>query len=339
MTDTTNDPRGVRRPTRMDTLCALAAASEAEVTAVIDVFREPSRAFLMPPAGEPLKPNTVVDISHESLMRAWRRLSDWAADEAQSAQMYRRLAETASLHAAGKSGLWRDPDLQLALNWRQENEPDQRWAERYRPGFDNAMRFLDKSAEAREAERRAAWRTKVVYPMALAGVLVVALGAWAINAAQNRQALAILRAEAEAARNAVSQSRYANQALQQSLPRAGREKRKSVVVEYFPKNVDENKVEAALTELGFTLRKPAAIVQQIPTNAIWFGSPVDIEDVKLVALTLIRAGVQIRAIRPIQDYLVNKKDLPLIQVGADSSVVNDPPLTVEQIQAASRFTR
>ncbi|MGB7947259.1 MAG: hypothetical protein WCH75_06225, partial [Candidatus Binatia bacterium] len=86
-------------------------------------------------------------------------------------------------------------------------------------------------------------------------------------------------------------------------------------------------------------RKPAAIVQQIPTNAIWFGSPVDIEDVKLVALTLIRAGVQIRAIRPIQDYLVNKKDLPLIQVGADSSVVNDPPLTVEQIRAASRFTR
>jgi hypothetical protein len=380
LTDITDDPRGVRRPTRMDTLCALAAASEAEVTAVIDVFRDPSRAFLMPPAGDPLRPNTVIDISHESLMRSWRRLSDWAADEAQSAQMYRRLAETAILHAAGKSGLWRDPDLQLALNWRQENGPDRRWAERYRPGFDSAMQFLDKSAEAREAERRAAWRRKVVYPLALVGVLVVVLGTWAIYAAKNRQAQAILevekkaRAEAEAARDkaiqaekvanerteallaqfgwnheklttaganqyAVSQSLYANQALQQAVPRAGREQRKGVVVEYFPKNVDENRVESALTELGFTLRKPAAIVQQIPTNAIWFGSPVDIEDVKLVALTLIRAGVQIRSIRPIQDYLVNKKDLPLIQVGADSSVVNDPPLTVEQIQAATRFTR
>jgi hypothetical protein len=358
----------------------LAAAEQAEITAVIDVFREPSRAFLMPPAGEPLRPDTVVDISHESLMRAWRRLSDWAAEEAQSAQMYRRLAETAILYGAGKSGLWRDPDLQLALNWRQENGPDERWAERYRPGFAKAMEFLDKSAQARQAERREAWRRKVLFPAALAGMLVVVLGTWAINAANNRQAVAILeveqkaRKEAEAARDearqaervakerteallaqfgwndeklttaaanqyAVSQSLYANQALQQAVPRAGRDKRKAVIVEYFPKNVDENKVEAALTELGFTLRKPAAIVQRIPTNAIWFGSPVDIEDVKLVALTLIRAGVQIRSIKPIQDYLVNKKDLPLIQVGADSSVVDDPPLTVEAIRAASRFTR
>ena len=72
---------------------------------------------------------------------------------------------------------------------------------------------------------------------------------------------------------------------------------------------------------------------------MWFGSPVDVEDVKLVALTLIRAGVQIRAFRPIQDYIVGKKDLPLIQVGADASIVNDPTLTVDAIRAASRFSR
>ena len=66
---------------------------------------------------------------------------------------------------------------------------------------------------------------------------------------------------------------------------------------------------------------------------------MSVDDVKLVALTLIRAGVQIRAIRPIQDWLVSKKDLPLTQVGADSIVVNDPVLTVEDIQRASRFTR
>ena len=41
------------RPT-CATLCALADATEAEVTEVIDVFRDPSRSFLMPPAGEAL---------------------------------------------------------------------------------------------------------------------------------------------------------------------------------------------------------------------------------------------------------------------------------------------
>jgi hypothetical protein len=110
-----------------------------------------------------------------------------------------------------------------------------------------------------------------------------------------------------------------------------------VTVEYFPKNVDGDKVEAALTELGFSVRKAATIVTAIPTNAIWFGTPVNIEDVKLVALTLIRGAD--RAIRPIQDYLVNQRDRPLIQVGADSSVVGDRPLTVEAIRAATHFAR
>lgn len=46
-----------------------------------------------------------------------------------------------------------------------------------------------------------------------------------------------------------------------------------------------------------------------------------------------------RAIRPVQDYLIAKKDLPLIQAGADSAVVNNRPLSVETIEAAERFTR
>ena len=38
------------------------------------MFREPSRSFVMPPAGEALEADTVIDISHESLMRVWERL-------------------------------------------------------------------------------------------------------------------------------------------------------------------------------------------------------------------------------------------------------------------------
>ena len=376
LTDTTTDARGTRRPTRMDTLCAVTHGSQPEVTAVIDVFRHPSRAFLMPPAGEPLEADTVVDISHESLMRAWRRLKGWASEEARSAQMFRRLAESAALYGAEQSSLWRDPDLQLALNWYNDNQPDEHWAQLYRPGFEPAIQFLKKSEAAGDAERRTAWRKKAS-SLALLALVFVVLGAWGIKAARDKAIVEAERKTRQAAEKerdraieaerialertnallaqfgwnndklttvasdqySVKQSLYANQALQQAMPREGREKRRAITVEYFPKNVDENKVEAALAELGFSVRKPPAVVHAIPTNSIWFGSPVDIEDVKLVALTLIRASVQIRAIRPIQDYLITKKDLPLIQVGADSSVVNDPVLTAEEINAASRFSR
>jgi uncharacterized RDD family membrane protein YckC len=152
ITDKATDPRGIRRPTTLGTLCALADATEAEVIHVIDVFRRPSRSFLMPPVGEPLETGTVIDISHESLMRVWNRLKDWSDKEAFSAQRFQRLAETAKLHEEDKAALWGDPDLQLALDWRTTENPNETWANRYGGGFDAAMSFLNKSKEVRDSE-------------------------------------------------------------------------------------------------------------------------------------------------------------------------------------------
>ena len=154
LTDRGTDTRGIRRPTSCATLCALAEATHEEVAAVIEVFREPSRSFLMPPAPEPLEPDVVIDISHESLMRVWERLKTWSDEEARSARLYRRLLETAALHAAGTAGLWRDPELQLALDWRRKERPTVAWANQYLGGFDEAMAFLEKSETLREGERR-----------------------------------------------------------------------------------------------------------------------------------------------------------------------------------------
>ncbi|NNF77676.1 MAG: WD40 repeat domain-containing protein, partial [Rhizobiales bacterium] len=152
LTDTATDTRGVRRPTKMDLLCELADASHEDVARVIDVFRVPSRSFLMPPHGEKLEPDQVIDISHESLMRGWQRLMGWANEEAKSARMYQRLAETAQLHKAGEAGYWRDPDLQIGLNWLETEKPNARWAERYHPEFETAISFLNASAEEQEQE-------------------------------------------------------------------------------------------------------------------------------------------------------------------------------------------
>ena len=62
------------------------------------MFRERNRSFLMPPPPEPLTPDSVIVISHESLMRVWLRLNRWADDEAQSMRMYHRLSETSVLY-------------------------------------------------------------------------------------------------------------------------------------------------------------------------------------------------------------------------------------------------
>jgi len=159
LTEKGEDNREVRRPTVLRDLCALTGATLGEVVPVLEVFRREGRSFLMPPAALPLDEDSLIDISHESLIRNWERLKGWVDEESQSAQIYTRLAETAVLHERGQAGLWRDPDLQLALDWRERTKPTAAWGQRYHPSFDTAMSFLDASVNARddaalEEERR-----------------------------------------------------------------------------------------------------------------------------------------------------------------------------------------
>ncbi|MGJ3252660.1 MAG: hypothetical protein ACFE0J_16250, partial [Elainellaceae cyanobacterium] len=131
LTEKASDGRGIRRPTRIQEICAVAGATPAEVIAVANAFRGAGKSFLMPPVKQTLNEQTLLDISHESLMRVWQRLDDWVDEEGRSAQIYRRLAETASMHEQGRAGYLRDPELGIALNWREENQPNEAWAERY----------------------------------------------------------------------------------------------------------------------------------------------------------------------------------------------------------------
>ena len=152
LTNKATDHRGVRRPTQFSVLCDLTGSTPDELRKVIDIFRKPSRSFLMPSATTELEPDTVIDISHESFMRMWKRLVVWSDEEAESTHIFQRLSNTAALHASGQAGLWRNPDLQLALEWRLHNNPNACWASRIGEGFEQAMNFLDDSRAASDLE-------------------------------------------------------------------------------------------------------------------------------------------------------------------------------------------
>ena len=151
LTERGADNREIRRPTRQKEICEIAEASEAEVASVVAVFRREGRSFLMPPAVVALDADTVIDISHESLIRNWERLKTWVVEEAQSARIYRRLAEAAVLHRDGEEGLLQDPGLQIALDWREKNNPNAAWGRRYHPEFGAALAYLEESRAARDA--------------------------------------------------------------------------------------------------------------------------------------------------------------------------------------------
>jgi WD40 repeat protein len=154
LTEKGGDNIGVRQPTRLEIIADIARATPEEVSAVVDVFRKPGRSFLTPAHTVTLSGDSVIDISHESLMRIWDRLRIWVDEEAQAVQMYTRLSEASALFQLGKTGLWRPPDLQLALNWRKKQQPTLTWAERYDPAFERAMVFLETSEKEFIAEEQ-----------------------------------------------------------------------------------------------------------------------------------------------------------------------------------------
>lgn len=152
ITEKNQNNRGMRRPARLGLVAELAEAGEDEVIFVVEHFRRAGRSFLMPGAHIPLNSESMIELSHESLMRIWTRLETWVEEEFESAAMYKRLAEAAAMYQIGKTGLWRPPDLQLALNWQKKQNPTREWGQRYDEAFERTIVFLETSRITYEAE-------------------------------------------------------------------------------------------------------------------------------------------------------------------------------------------
>jgi energy-coupling factor transporter ATP-binding protein EcfA2 len=180
ITEKNQDNKGMRRPGRLGLIAQLAEAEEEDVIHIVEQFRKPGRSLLMPGANVPLTEESMIELSHESLMRIWKRLNTWVEEEFESAQMYKRLSDAAAMYQIGKTGLWRPPDLQLALNWQKKQKPTREWAQRYDEAFERAIVFLDTSRITYEAElknlemmqRRVLRRTRATAIVLGAGFIV-----------------------------------------------------------------------------------------------------------------------------------------------------------------------
>lgn len=146
-----NSKKGSRFTT-IENICRLAEASQEEVIDVVNQFRRKGRAFVSPYDDTKLEKDTLIGITHECLMRYWKRYVKWIDEEKQSADLYIRLAKAAALYQEGKIALWRNPELEVAIRWRDNSRPNLAWATRYDPSFDRALSFLDYSKKQYDFE-------------------------------------------------------------------------------------------------------------------------------------------------------------------------------------------
>jgi uncharacterized RDD family membrane protein YckC len=179
LTDTDLSQRRVRSPARISQLVAASGADRGTVEAIVARFEGDGRSFLFRSADG--KPEDMrIDISHESLIRQWRRLRVWVDVERQSRDQYLKLVASARAWEDGKGALLWPPGLEPFLDWRDENVPTPAWADRYSTNHDDyekAILYLDESVHQRcrylaEAETQQSWNKKYKKVIVILEVLV-----------------------------------------------------------------------------------------------------------------------------------------------------------------------
>ena len=114
---------------------------------VIDIFRDPAYNFLTPAKPLEIEMDTVIDISHESLIRQWVKLSGdpsgqgkeeidrekkgWVKLEASKRKIYAILAEGAATwqtNGKQRDDLAKKSQIAMAQEWEKEERPTLDWA-------------------------------------------------------------------------------------------------------------------------------------------------------------------------------------------------------------------
>jgi hypothetical protein len=308
ITELTPANRKVRRPSTLQEICGNAGVSLPEMRPVIEPFAAEGRSFLTV-NGDLSDAGTIVDISHEALIRQWRRLGDWVEEEGEIRKTLRRLNETALLweqEGRNEAFLYRGAQLQTV---HELPRPRVQGVPAIEKSF---LAASDKAVKASQVRR--------VWMLSTIAVVVLGAAVWLAwqkaQLQQTKEELERTRTNLIAALNdtqsALDKSRpqYSSRPINataiEKLAKANPAKRFEVSILYYAKKQESDKTDDLLSNwknLGFNARLVDPKYDP-PSNCMWYGSGVSVDTIRLVALTILRAGVPLRRIIP----FANDKD-------------------------------
>lgn len=142
ITEGRSGDEAIRRPQRLAAIAEWTGLSVETLRPLIETFAAPDVSFVH--YGPELTARSVIDLTHEALIRQWQRLGEWVASEHQRGEHYRRWSTRASEYAAGRGALLVGGDLARALDWWNQSVPalwipSVHWAARYSHSEENAL--------------------------------------------------------------------------------------------------------------------------------------------------------------------------------------------------------
>jgi formylglycine-generating enzyme required for sulfatase activity len=147
LTDVNSEGSAIRRPLLFHELCAVTDATPDVLRPILDAFRAPNVSFLTPYAPAPIDDKTPVDVSHEALIRCWRRINakegGWLQQEIRDGLAWRLLLFEAENFARDNSVTLSQAMVEAGerrLNWLNEA-----WSKRYGGGWAKVKALVDAS--------------------------------------------------------------------------------------------------------------------------------------------------------------------------------------------------
>ena len=125
---------------------------------VLNIFREEGNSFIRPfktedPASHTLLPGTVLDITHESLIRNWNKLNQWANKEFEYYSTFQDFQKQLERwKKSGKSSGYLLPigPLTYFENWYNSCKPNVGWIKRYAETKENQQESVKHASETLE---------------------------------------------------------------------------------------------------------------------------------------------------------------------------------------------
>jgi hypothetical protein len=131
--------RLTRRALPFAQLVAETGLPNADLKEVVDAYREPGHSFLVPLWPRLVEERTVIDISHEALIRHWDKLGGrdagrgWLEEEQADADAWRRLYSRVQAFTKGSPRLLDSDDIEEFTVLLNKGEPPLAWLQRYIP--------------------------------------------------------------------------------------------------------------------------------------------------------------------------------------------------------------
>lgn len=147
LTEVNAEGLAIRRPRRFSELVSVTGATETRLRAILDFFRDPGVSFVTPYPPAKIEADTLIDISHEALIRHWNKISDpqtgWLQREFRDGVIWQSLRVQAESFISDQANLLSAATTEARTAWLQRR--NEAWALRYGGMWNEVLRLLEAS--------------------------------------------------------------------------------------------------------------------------------------------------------------------------------------------------